>query len=229
MQSDSIRYDLLKEFTKSEFNKVVNDLDLAHVSKKLQAKCNDFLLNNYGITDHKLYPKIIIGYLPVSVGLFSCQSDARTGEYISSTIKLDRNNLIANLILQDYDEILDTLYHETIHAGNCILGRDWDDDDKDFVSDLAKFNVTSGHLNPQTLHYKVFQYKKDVTILDTISGTEVEVVGKTVPLEYSAKHSDNKKYANDNYKIKIIKPSEDGTYVAMNVARKDLMKKEGAL
>ena len=145
-----------KDMNVDEFRKKYITLgkDKAKYEKELKAYAEKFLEKNYG-TDLTI-PIKISGRLTSSGGYF------KYWEYIEGEIApteiLMSERFIASALLdgqEGLEAILDTLKHELIHYVLCKQGKDFDDGDYEFESELARLGVgASGATNKKLVQSK---------------------------------------------------------------------------
>lgn len=137
----------VKKLTITEYEKLTNEKskEFPKFLKQAKAFANEFLMENFNI---KLeIPIEINGRLSSTLGRYMAK---RTffDNIMPVKIELSKKHLLAAFIVNDLEDVYDTLKHELVHYALSVQGKDFNDGAYDFEMKLYELNISSSGATP---------------------------------------------------------------------------------
>lgn len=157
----------VKRLTVKEYNqlKKLKEKEMPAFLKEAKAFANNFLIENFNMRLN--IPIKMNGRLTSTMGRYLSKRNY-LGNVIPDSIELSKRYLLAALIVDDLEEIYDTLKHELVHYALSVQGKNFSDGDYDFEHKLYELNISASgstparkRLSKRTLRYyapyKIYQ------------------------------------------------------------------------
>lgn len=157
----------VKTLTVAEYNRLMKlkEKEMPGFLKEAKAFANQFLMENFNMQLN--IPIKMNGRLTSTMGRYLSKRNY-LGNVIPESIELSKRYLLAALIVDDLEEIYDTLKHELVHYALSVQGKNFSDGDYDFEHKLYELNISASgstparkRLSKRTLRYyapyKIYQ------------------------------------------------------------------------
>lgn len=157
----------VKTLTVSEYNRLMKlkEKEMPGFINEAKIFANQFLMENFNMQLN--IPIKVNGRLTSTMGRYLSKR-SYLGNVIPDRIELSKRYLLAALIVDDLEEIYDTLKHELVHYALSVQGKNFSDGDYDFEHKLYELNISASgstparkRLSKRTLRYyapyKIYQ------------------------------------------------------------------------
>lgn len=137
----------VKTLTVSEYNRLMKlkEKEMPGFINKAKAFANNFLMENFNMQLN--IPIKVNGRLTSTMGRYLSKR-SYLGNVIPYSIELSKRYLLAALIVDDLEEIYDTLKHELVHYALSVQGKNFSDGDYDFEHKLYELNISASGSTP---------------------------------------------------------------------------------
>lgn len=151
----------VKTLTVTEYNRLakLKTKEMPAFLNEAKAFANQFLMENFNM--QLSIPIKVNGRLTSTMGRYLSSRSYLYG-VTPKSIELSKRYLLAALIVDDLEEIYDTLKHELVHYALSVQGKNFSDGDYDFEHKLYELNISASgstpihkRLSERTLRYYI--------------------------------------------------------------------------
>ena len=137
----------VKTLTVTEYNRLakLKTKEMPGFISEAKTFANQFLMENFNMQLN--IPIKMNGRLTSTMGRYLSKRNY-LGNVIPDSIELSKRYLLAALIVDDLEEIYDTLKHELVHYALSVQGKNFSDGDYDFEHKLYELNISASGSTP---------------------------------------------------------------------------------